>query len=588
MQDNARPRVKMRIEAVRVTGFRALRDVCVTLDPDITVVVGENNTGKSAFLEAIATAMGKRLPVPDDLYIDAEGHQHKEFCIDLLLMPSDGNSFDDQLAPLLGNVIRREGNQEYVAIRTTGSIGEDRSTINRSRCFIEGWTGCDTSHNPEVVVIPGEPVTERHLSPISFTLLEANRDLVDEMRQRSSRWGRLLAQRDLEPGTVDEIENQLKDLGERVLNESQLLTRLRARLDEVQKALPTVNHVELEPLPSRIDDLTRATDILINTPDGPRLPLRMQGLGSRSIAEIMVYTAFAAELSGMEEPYSPHLLTCFEEPEAHLHPQAQLAVIRIIKDLDVQCIITTHSPQITATTDFSHIRLFRHTNSGIGIKSSVGLEMEEENIKARRLIERYSQVFFARLVIIGDGTTEYAALPVFTRTNWDINPESEGVTFVDPGSLGQAGPFIKILDDLGIPWLIFVDADLGGRNALRAIGKRVSRTLTRDSREVVMLPEGMDFEQYLINEGLQDSIKKGITELFGKDALKRFSKIPKYSVLDKDELLIKFLDKNKGTYGDAIAEAIVSVTNDQGKPTIPGLVLELLRRADRILGRSRA
>ena len=584
MQDSARPRVKMHIEAVRVTGFRALRDVCVTLDPEITVVVGENNTGKSAFLEAIATAMGKRLPVPDDLYIDAQGHQHKEFCIDLLLMPSDGDSFDDdQLAPLLGNAIRREGNQEYVAIRTTGSVGEDRSTINRSRCFIEGWTGCDTSHNPEVMVISGEPVTERHLSPISFTLLEASRDLVDEMRQRSSRWGRLLAQRDLEPGTVDEIENQLKDLGERVLNDSQLLGRLRARLDEVQKALPTVSHVELEPLPSRIDDLTRATDILINTPEGPRLPLRMQGLGSRSLAEIMVYTAFASELSGVEEPYSPHLLTCFEEPEAHLHPQAQLAVIRIIKDLDVQCIITTHSPQIASDADFRQIRVFRSSRSDIEVYQSDSLESKEA-IKARRAIARStSQIFFARLVIFGDGFTEYTSLPVFAQAYWGIDPAGKGVTFVDPSGLQGSKQLVQIIEDLGIPWLALVDGDEGGFGALRGYKNQLKRPLTQYSKEVVMLPKDMDYEKYLTSEvRLLEPIKQGIANLYGAYALSSFRR--KNPNLNEATLIARFLSKTKGTYGTAVAEAIVDTTDEQGNPMIPKLITELLERADRILG----
>lgn len=581
MADNSRPSVKMRIGAVRVTGFRALRDVCVTLDPHTTVLVGENNTGKSAFLEAIATAFGKRRPVLDDLYIDAQGNQHKEFHVDLLIVPTNTDSFEEHLDLLFGNSIRRNGNRSYIAIRTTGSVGTDRSNIDRKRCFIEGWSGCKDTDNIEVIEISGEQVTERHLSTIFFALLEASRDLVAEMQRSSSRWGRLLAQRDLDPEISKEIEKQLQKIGKSILSQSPLLGHLVSRLDDVQQAMPTIGRVEIEPLPSRIDDLTRATDVIINTPEGPKLPLRMQGLGSRSLAEMMVYRAFADELSGIDEPYIPHLLACFEEPEAHLHPQAQYAVMNIIAKIQGQCIITTHSPQIASEVDFRQIRLFRYSSSGIEIRSSDSLK-EKDIIKALRMIQRSQaqDFFFARLVIFGDGLTEYTSLPIFAQAYWKTDPAGKGITFVDPSSLGGAGQLIRIIEDLGIPWLALADGDSEGD--LRGISNQIGRKLTNDSEEVVVLPNNMNYEKYLTSEeGLLEPIKQGIANMYGDQALSYFGK--KNPSLREKELIEEFLDDNKGTYGAAVAEAIINTTDEQGKPFIPKLIAKLLERADRIL-----
>lgn len=581
MADNSRPSVKMRIGAVRVTGFRALQDVCVTLEPHITVLVGENNTGKSAFLEAMATALGQRRPVLDDLYIDAQGNRRKEFHVDLLLIPADGDSFEDQLISIFGNAILREGDHSYVAIRTTGSVGADRSNIYPKRCFIGGWSGCENIDDIEVVEIPREQVTERHLSTISFALLEASRDLVDEMQKRSSRWGRLLAQRDLDPETVDEIEEQLQEIGNSILNQSPLLGRLVTRLDDVQQTIPTIGRVEIEPLPSRIDDLTRATDVIINTPEGPKLPLRMHGLGSRSLAEMMVYRAFTDELSGIDEPYTPHLLACFEEPEAHLHPHAQRAVMNIIAKINGQCIVTTHSPQIGSGVKIKQIRLFRYASSGIKIRYSDSLK-GEKLIKARRMIEKsQGQIFFARLVIVVEGTTEYASLPVFAQAYWGRSPESKGVTFIDAGSLAGANTLIKILEDLGIPWLVFVDGDEQGHKALKTIGNIVDKLLIPDSQEVVILPCELNYEQYLISEGLQEPIKQGIQNLYGADAWAKH--IRNKPQMTEDQLIKKFLKARKGSYGSSIAEAILCTLDKDGKPYIPERVLELLKRADHIL-----
>ncbi len=145
----------MRIDAVHVTGFRALKNVCVRLDRKTTVLVGENNTGKSAFLEALDVAIGTRQPVPDDLHVDAMGKKTRDFLVDLLLVPEDGKRFTSQLARLLGNAVRRDGqdNSEYVVLRTEATLGEDRSTVNRRRCFVDGWRRR-----------PNRPTTKRPLS----------------------------------------------------------------------------------------------------------------------------------------------------------------------------------------------------------------------------------------------------------------------------------------------------------------------------------------------------------------------------------------------------------------------------------------
>lgn len=572
-----RPSAEVRIEAVRVAGFRVLKDVCVQLDPNITVLVGENNTGKSALLEALDTAIGTRRPVTDDLHVDAEGNRVKEFQIDILLAPNTTDQFG-QLRSLFSGVIRPNNSGERVAIRTVGSVKSDHSTVSIRRCFIEGWSSCDDPNNNEVVEIPGERVSERHRTPISFTLLKANRDLIEEMRRRTSRWGRILAQRDLDSETADRIKTLLEEASKLVLTDKSL-GGLRERLNEIQQTIPTVEQIELEPLPSRMDDLTRSTDVIVNTPKGPRLPLRMQGLGSRSLAEIMVYRAFATELTGIDEPYSPHTLACYEEPEAHLHPQAQHAVMNLIAKMKGQCIVTTHSPQIASEVNFEQIRLFRHSDSGLEVRSYSNSLDEEKKIKAQRLVERsQGRVLFARLVIFGDGSTEYASLPVFARAHWKISPDSRGITFIDPESLKSSAPLIRILEDFGIPWLLFMDADSSGHQALRNISKIINKTLARDSTEVVMLPEGMNYEKYLVSEGLQRAVKQGIANLYGTDALLRYSKGNKG--LDGDDLLIRFLDKYKGTYGADVAEAIIA------EGVIPSQVLELLERADHILGRS--
>ena len=165
-----------------------------------------------------------------------------------------------------------------------------------------------------------------------------------------------------------------------------------------------------------------------------------------------------------------------------------------------------------------------------------------------------------------------------------MDPEGKGVAFVDPLSLGQAPPLIGLLDDLGIPWIVFADGDQGGRDALRAISRRLRRSTTSILDRVVKLPDGEDLEKYLVGEGLQPAIKRGIADLYGEGALTEFRSSSQKDALDDDELLIDFLCHKKGTYGAAVAAAIVSTRNEKGEPLIPERIAELLKRADRILG----
>jgi putative ATP-dependent endonuclease of OLD family len=559
----------------------------MVLDRGTTYLVGENNTGKSAVLAALETAFGRRRPDRDDLHLDAAGNAVDSFTVDLVIVPDDDQRFEATVGTLFGYAIRRDASgREFVAIRTSGTVGADRSGLDVTHIFIEGWTTCGDADGTAVAEVR---VSQRHLELISFAILGASRDLVDNLRQRTSHWGRILAQLNLPDDVVSEIEATLSDVGQKVVDESEVLTRLRDQLAEVQRVLPTVDVVNLEPVPVKLDELARAIDVTVGAPDSAPVPLRLEGLGSRSLAELMVFQAFATTVPGVGATVVPHIVSCFEEPEAHLHPQAQIAVAGLIDRMPGQRIVTTHSPQLAGEADLRNVRILRRTGAGVDVRVASALETEDV-IKVRRLAERpFGQTLFARLVLIGDGATERASIPVFARAYWDgVEVEGKGVTIVDPASLSQADALVKVLEDYGIPWLIFADGDDAAEQALVTIGGRIGRQLERNSPEVVMLPAGQGFEEYLLAQGLRTELESGIASLYGQDALADFKRQGSNDQLSDDDLVLKFLKRKKGSYGGAIAEAIVATKNADSGPTIPELVLDLLKKADAALGKALA
>ena len=63
---------KIALTDVRVQDFRGLRDLCTKLDL-MTVLIGENNAGKTSFLQALAIVFGPSRASHDDFYVAADG-----------------------------------------------------------------------------------------------------------------------------------------------------------------------------------------------------------------------------------------------------------------------------------------------------------------------------------------------------------------------------------------------------------------------------------------------------------------------------------------------------------------------------------
>ena len=82
------------VDTVRISNFRSLRNVEVTLAP-VTVLVGMNNSGKTSFLKALHLALGadRRIVSADDFFVDGAasvgGDAPQQIVIDVRIVPAD-------------------------------------------------------------------------------------------------------------------------------------------------------------------------------------------------------------------------------------------------------------------------------------------------------------------------------------------------------------------------------------------------------------------------------------------------------------------------------------------------------------------
>lgn len=506
------------VSRIRVKGFRCLRDVEIVLEPDTTILVGENNSGKSSLLLAIATSLGRRRPTADDLHQDASGARASEAIIDVFLVPPAGaQAFADATRQRLISVQREPStNRETVGIRTTLRRSSEGSFLSDIRNFLQ-------PSNEEWISSPTPPFQSRVLDLIEAHLIDASRDLLDEMTTQTSSWGRVLSDLGI-PESADSIadaasidratlETSLKELAGRVRSASPVLTQLQTDLERMTGLQPGIGRVDLRALPLRIEELGRTIEVVLMRHESAELPLRFQGLGSRSLAALLVFRTLCMLRVGADQGTKPHLLTLLEEPEAHLHPHAIGALNGLLSNLPGQRVVTTHSSTLVAEAAPSSIRLCRWRRSGIQVTRMPSGHPKRAEQFRRYFGRPFGEVFFARLVVLGDGVTEQNVLPILVSMALGADAGSRGISFVDCKSMSgtdDVNHILKAVHAIGLPWLCYVDNDAAG---LTSLGKLrdpgTGQPLDEAHEAVVVLPAvTKQIEQILVDADYGHEIKQ--------------------------------------------------------------------------------
>ena len=587
---------------VRVQDFRGLSDMVTSLEP-LTVFVGENNSGKTSLLQALAVFFGATRATEDDLHVDATGKRATTFVIDVRFVPGAGLKFEpDVETRLVGHIQVPQDAAEphYFTIRVTGEVAKDGTGVELQRRFVTGWAETRAAASG-LRLAPHRPGRE-HLELVTFFMLDARRDLVEELRTRTSHWGRLLADVGLDPTEQADIEKALETVGNRIVASSPVLESVKTGLGGVKDALgASVSDVAIAPVPGRVDDLSRAVDVMIKRPQGAALPLRLQGQGSRSLAAVMVFESFVRKRVTLGGPVSPLVVAAFEEPEAHLHPQAHRAMLGLIAKLDGQKLVSTHSPHVVRVADIHAIRSISRDGKGgpqckavprqsNGIPTFAG----EELANVTRFVQRNNgEILFARAVVVVEGDTEDFALPVFARHHWGKDPSLLAVSFAHTDGAGNGKHVVRILECLGVPWVLMADGDDAGKKGVEAIQKALGRPLAVD--ELVQIPNNVGFDEYLIDAGYRAPIETAIAEHYGPNELAgckarwhgqtvKGGGTRDYQSLGwEDRLAKEFCKRNKGTLGEALASVILRDAQKHNLPHLPPMVLEVFNRVDKWL-----
>lgn len=471
------------VSSVRIENFRGVVECQVDLEPDLTVLVGQNNVGKSRIMRALALSLGHVPASKDDLTVGTpEGA-----VIDVYLSPASAEATGDEIFD--DRVIAR-----LQAPQTISEAPERQRFAWRTRISPSGeGYGARVEHY-QLTYDHGQQVwsesnppwtaTREQRSVVAADLVNTGRDLASEITRRGSSIQRVLDDLEVDEDARTQLEEALGSLSDRVVGASGSLGAVQAALETLERSIDGLGAPSLRPLPRRLEDLSRSVSVDLDAGTGS-LPMRFHGAGARSLASLQVQGVLYDRRLGRDgTALRPHPVSLIEEPEANLHPQAQFELPSLLSRIRGQVVVSTHSAHLVSVAEPQSLRILRRSETGIHVvdlrptddsskdrarRPSMHLEEME---RLRRMVERpFGEVVFASAVVLGDGATERALIPPLARHC--LGRRANGLCVVDPGSMATpyAAAVVKFARLVGLPWLLFADADDKGSEAARRLDR---------------------------------------------------------------------------------------------------------------------
>lgn len=511
---------------VRIENFRSIKNLELTLSM-INVVIGANNCGKSNFLKAMNVALGQNRTISsDDIYVDKDEVLDNTKCatIDIMLRPvDDANNAVSNFSDFWIGVFTEEwittGDPlgDYVGIRTILQYDALRNDYIVVRKQITDWGDSISSAS----VNRRKAFTGDMNTYISAFYMDAQRDVVDDIKDRKSYFGRATSRVDLPQEKVLEIERQLNDVNSQIVDSIPALSQTATRISAIAATVGAADGaIQIEPLARKMTDLHKGMDVVFRNGNAARLSVSQHGMGTRSWISFLTlgaYVDWEKQRLIEDDPESEsYIMLTMEEPEAHLHPQAQQKLYSQLCNFSGQKIISTHSPSVVSQANLENLIHFEKTNGRTTAHNfdAGNYTQDEKNRIRREVISSRGELLFSKAIVLCEGVTEEQALPIFFREKFDIEPSFCGISIIGIGGQNYK-TFLSLIKDFNINWFIFSD---GETQTIKTVTKAIRDVFNADIQtfpNVIILDNGEDYERHLLNSGYEAEIVSAICEYEG-------------------------------------------------------------------------
>lgn len=537
--------MSIQLDVVRIFGFRGISNLEMTL-PRVTILLGQNNSGKTSVIKALQLALGdySRYLSDEDFHISENDKRSDTIVVDVRFIAFNGNNrvkeFSERWIEELGDKIQAEADgHQFFAIRTIVKPDKIKGGYNVERFHLESWSETASWHSTKFNT--KNRLTKR-LESINFISIDAQRDIHNELKDKSSFIGRVLSSVEYNEKDVAELESMIARINKEAITKSESLKQLKNYLDNLNQSFEGSGQTELTPFPKKIRDLSKRFSIHFGESEKNSFSMEYHGMGTRSWASMLTVKAFIELLSNKHkeeiEPFFPILAA--EEPEAHLHPNAQRTLFEQLSKSHGQVIVSTHSPYVAGLAELDQIRYLNRKKNSVKIHQlRTDFDDDDKRKLKREVVHSRGELLFSKAIVLSEGETEEQALPEMFTAYTGKSSFSLGISFVGVnGSGAKYRPFLILAKDFEIPVYIFSD---GEEKTLKELKKNYEivfgKTDINTAKNIVIL-ENTDFEEYLLQNGFTELIENTIHEEMGENKINDWIK-------DKDGTPLKSIKTNK-------------------------------------------
>lgn len=434
----------MRIRRVEIERFLGFKSVSIDLDPQLQLVAGPNNAGKSSLVRLVEAFFSDpsdegllHLHPLNDYYL----HLGPRTLSSIMVWFSDLTSDEEMIfAPIL----RRDG-QVWLKLRSSkaGSISyqasQSPSADDAKAFYHEVLSRFHFAKIPSVRVggasDRGEPESlERLLDTLEAILV----------RTGSARSTNL--QRDFQRSMAP-VETLVKE----VLDSSAaaIMSDLPFREKRVTFRLPEPKMALRAMLESAV----------IESHGSVQVPVADRGTGFQSALVLGILRYVASREAGVG-----NVFFAIEEPEAFLHPQTQRAMAQVLARIgaDAQLLITTHSSVVVDSFEIRQIARLPLDPEGL---EHVWVEPTLDGATAGRLT-RYcnatnSELIFANAVIFVEGEGDLVVLEHLLGSicAFPGGHYAMGLTVIEVGGITTMRHLVRLAELLGVRSYVLSDMD---------------------------------------------------------------------------------------------------------------------------------
>ncbi|MBZ9570578.1 AAA family ATPase [Methanobrevibacter sp. TMH8] len=455
------------ITRVKVINFRSLKEIDLNLEEDTTLIIGENDAGKTSLIDVLKFFFDNKKVDENDFHleedeinIEVETNQFKlnkkifrdnlgnhintiyirDEYIENCINEYNSESFnalneEDQkkslifFASLFTFPIRSNTNLNNLKNKILDKLNELKNNndyfsfdgnLNFNVYFLDG------KHFEDINVMFNELYFKQKKKDIWELNLDSEKTLFDFIDDHLKSY-------------ASELNSKIDSLGIK---------------DQISTFVPNFNDLSIKPILQK-NDIKIELNVELIDDGGNSILLNKKGDGTKRRITMALFE------HKNEDPEDS--IVIFDEPDTHLHVKAQYELVDIIRNFNNnnrQVLLTSHSPFLMNAFKPQQIRIFSLFNNQTEIKSINNDSKITTTLTSLGIVN--TNLFFSKKILILEGVSELIFLKILFERKFGCTMQSNLIKLVNREGITDIPRFISVLNEFIYPLETYVMSDNDG------------------------------------------------------------------------------------------------------------------------------